>query len=79
MKDQLLADLIETLTDLNDAKQLLDEILSHYDVYRQQFNAIDTMKFAPRGDLRIPKPEWTSESENLNKKIRTYLKFDDSE
>lgn len=79
MKEQLLSDIIETLTDLDDAKRLLDEILTHYDVYRQQFTAIDTMKFAPRGDLSIPKSNWKSESEILNQKIKKYLQFDDSE
>ncbi len=74
MKEQLLSDLIQTLTQLENAKHLLDEILIHYDLRRQQFKTIDTMKFAPSGDIQIPKVEWASESDILNKKIRIYLK-----
>ena len=73
MKEELMNDIVNSISELIEAKKLLDEILSHYDVNRQQFTAIDTMKFAPGGDLSIPKTEWISESETLNQKIKQYL------
>jgi len=76
---QIVDQLISSLQELKDAKELLNNILIKYDIYRQQFNTFDTLKFPKTGDKSSPKHTWTCEADEMNIKIRKYLKFDDSE
>ena len=62
-------DIIEPLKKLIEAKELLDEVLSYYDVYSGQFREVPDYECGFRGG---PCP-------TLQDKIRNYIKFDDSE
>lgn len=62
-------DIIEPLKSLIEAKELLNSVLSYYDVYSGQFDKIPDYECGFRG----------SSCPTLNEKIRQYIKFDDSE
>jgi len=58
-------DIAEALTEMIEAKKLLDKILSYYRIYD--------------GDFVIPEYEKTYDRNSLNTRIREYINFDDSE
>lgn len=67
-------DIIEPLKNLIEAKELLDKVLSYYDVYSGQFRKIpdyeaNFMHETAHGLI----------TDTLNSRIRDYIKFDDSE
>ena len=68
-------DIIEPLKNLIEAKELLDKILSYYDVYSGQFRKIPSYD----ADYYFKHDDGTYYKDGLNTKIRDYIKFDDSE
>lgn len=62
-------DIIEPLKNLIEAKELLDSVLSYYDVYSGQFREVPDYECGWRGPP----------AQTLNERIREYIKFDDSE
>lgn len=76
----------EELNELFEAKKLLDDILSGYDVYTKEFR-FSKDKFPNRKleksigyeRARLETHTWISEEDELNKRIRAYKNFDDSE
>ncbi len=59
------SEFVENMQALIDSQKLLNDILMYYSIYDKQFNNADLI----RDDKHI----------NLNNRIRSYIKFDDSE
>lgn len=79
----MIEELLKEIGHLQDAKKLLDRILSNYNIYSKEFEIETEEEFQNslkkariREDL---KRNIISESEQLNTEIRRYLNFDDSE
>lgn len=68
-------DIIEPLKNLIEAKELLDKILSYYDVYSGQFRELP----AYEAQYLFQRSDGTYIKDGLNTRIRDYIKFDDSE
>lgn len=68
-------DIVEPLRELIDAKKLLDKILVYYDIYSGQFREIPDYE----AEYMWKRPDGTYITDSLNKQIREYEKFDDSE
>lgn len=66
-------DFINNLQELIDTQKLLDEILSHYDIYKNEF---DNQKIQ---SIDKDLENLNHYYDKLNYKIRNYLKFNDSE
>lgn len=68
-------DITKALNKAKEAKDLLDSILMHYNVYTGQFEKIGWLdsEYMPKLD------NGQYYKGSLNSKIRAYLKFDDSE
>ena len=75
MEIGILYKLTNEIDHLKEAKSLLNDILSHYNIYDQQFEKLDETKYPIRGPYANKK----SEADELNIRIRSYLGFDDSE
>ena len=77
MKDSnvFLDSLLGLLQEAVVAKDLLDEILSYYEVYSGQFREIPDYQ----ADYAYKRSDGSYVENSLNKKIRNYIKFDDSE
>lgn len=78
---------LEEIQHLKDAKKLLEEILTGYDIYTGEFHFDNTGKLPTEkliNDLGHKKSTelphlWKTKHEELNDKIRNYIEFDDSE
>lgn len=68
-------DILDILNDSREAKNLLDIILSYYDIYSGQFKKIPDYD----AEYMFRRPDGTFIQDTLNKRIRDYRKFDDSE
>lgn len=68
-------DIIEPLKNLIEAKELLDKVLSYYDVYSGQFGKIPDIE----AEYLFKCSDGSYHKDGLNTKIRDYIKFDDSE
>lgn len=67
--------LIQTLEDALRAKEILSTILSYYDIYSGQFEKIPDYQ----AEYMYKRADGTYITDTLNKKIRDYIQFDDSE
>ena len=67
--------IIEPLKNLIDAKELLDKILSYYDVYSGQFRKVSDID----AEYMFKRDDGSYYKDGLNARIRDYIKFDDSE
>lgn len=68
-------DIAKALNKAKEAQDLLDSILMHYDVYTGQFEKIGQLDAEYM--TKLDNGQYYKNS--LNKKIRDYIKFDDSE
>lgn len=68
-------DIIEPLKNLIEAKELLDKVLSYYDIYSGQFRKIPDYD----AEYIYQYSDGTYKKDTLNAAIREYRNFDDSE